>query len=330
MRIAILHNAVSPTAAKDEQDVLVQLEAVSCALRSLKHDVVAVPCTLDLEAMRLRLSEFAPHVVFNLVESLGGSDSLMHLATAVLDVMGLPYTGSLTEAVFLTNHKVLAKQRMRAAGLPTPDWVTHDGQSCCEVSGNVSRKATYIVKLIGEHASVGLSDESILYDVDEQELRRQMAATATQAGRPCFAEQYIDGREFNLSLLDSKNDVVVLPPAEIDFSAFAPGKPRIVDYKAKWHEDSAEYQNTPRRFDFPASDRPLLDKLYSLARDGWRLFGVRGYARVDFRVDADGNPWILEVNANPCLSPDAGFAAALARAEVEYVDAIQRIVTATI
>jgi D-alanine-D-alanine ligase len=120
----------------------------------------------------------------------------------------------------------------------------------------------------------------------------------------------------------------VLPAAEIDFSAFPAGKPHLVGYRAKWEEDSFEYQNTPRTFDFPPQDGPLLARIGQLARACWRLFGMRGYTRVDFRVDQAGQPWILEVNANPCLSPDAGFAAALQRAGIAYHTAIARILDA--
>jgi D-alanine-D-alanine ligase len=120
----------------------------------------------------------------------------------------------------------------------------------------------------------------------------------------------------------------VLPPAEIDFSAFPPDKPRIVGYRAKWQADSFEYQNTPRRFDFPSADGPLLEQLRSLSLRCWALFGLRGYTRVDFRVDRDGRPWILEINTNPCLSPDAGFAAALQQAGIPFETAIQRILDA--
>ena len=117
----------------------------------------------------------------------------------------------------------------------------------------------------------------------------------------------------------------VLPPAEIDFSAFPPAKPRIVGHRAKWQADSFEYHHTPRRFDFPPSDHPLLEQLRHLAQQCWTLFGLRGWVRVDFRVDAAGRPWILEINANPCLTPDAGFAAALGQASIPFDDAIQRI-----
>jgi ribosomal protein S18 acetylase RimI-like enzyme len=117
----------------------------------------------------------------------------------------------------------------------------------------------------------------------------------------------------------------VLPPAEILFEGYPPQTLRIVGYRAKWDESSYEFQHTPRRFDFPPEDAALLSRLQGLACQCWQAFGLNGYARVDFRVDAGGQPWILEINANPCLSPDAGFAAALQAAGVTYPTAIDRI-----
>ena len=117
----------------------------------------------------------------------------------------------------------------------------------------------------------------------------------------------------------------VLLPAEIDFSAFPAGKPRIVGYSAKWCDDRFEYHHTPRRFDYEAADGPLLDELRRLSARCWECFELRGWVRVDFRVDRAGQPWILEINANPCLSPDAGFAAALAQCSIPYDQAIVRI-----
>ena len=96
-------------------------------------------------------------------------------------------------------------------------------------------------------------------------------------------------------------------------------------HRAKWDEQSFEYHHTPPRFDFPPADQPLLERLTGLARQCWDLFGLRGYVRVDFRVDAAGRPWILEINANPCLSPDAGFAAALAQAGISFAEAVRCI-----
>ncbi len=158
-----------------------------------------------------------------------------------------------------------------------------------------------------------------------EEVHRRLRERVDRTGRPAFAEEYIEGREINLALLTGPGGVEVLPATEIDFSAFPAHKPRIVGYLAKWQANSFEYNNTPHCFNFAASDRPLLDCLEDLARQCWSLFMLRGWGRVDFRVDQQGRPWILEVNANPCLSPDAGFAAALQWAGIEFDAAIKRI-----
>jgi len=120
----------------------------------------------------------------------------------------------------------------------------------------------------------------------------------------------------------------VLPPAEIIFEGFGADQPKIVDYRAKWDAASYEYHHTPRCFDFAADDAPLIDRLKALALSCWELFDLGGYARVDFRVDSAGRPWVLEINANPCIAPDAGFAAAIERAGLTYDQAVERIIGA--
>ena len=156
-------------------------------------------------------------------------------------------------------------------------------------------------------------------------VRHRLRQQVEHWGGAWFAEEYIDGREFNIAVLASPRGPETLPPAEIDFSAFPAGKRRVVGYRAKWAEDSFEYGNTPRRFDFPPADDRLLEELQHLARQCWRLFTLRGYVRVDFRVDSQRRPWILEINTNPCLSPDAGFAAAIERGQIGFDRAVQRI-----
>jgi D-alanine-D-alanine ligase len=147
-------------------------------------------------------------------------------------------------------------------------------------------------------------------------------------GRCYFAEEFIDGREFNLSLIGPGPRV--LPPAEIDFSTFPRGMERIVGHAAKCDHTSFEYDNTERLFDFPASDQSLLQRISELAVECWQLFELSGYARVDFRVDSAQQPWILEINTNPCTLPDAGFATALEHAGIAYHEGIQAILDAAI
>jgi D-alanine-D-alanine ligase len=336
VRVAIVHNAVSSHESEDQRDVLEQARAVAEALESLGHQSLTLDCTLDLDQLRRRLEEVQPDIVFNLVEALGGSDWLIHLVPALLDVLNLPYTGSPTEAIFLSTQKLLAKQRLRGADLPTPAWIAPaSGRHAIWLGENVAVRqlaepptaGPWIVKTLWEHASFAINDESLVAE-RPHDWEAWLEGHSQRLGRPCFAEQFIEGREFNLSLLDGLDEPQVLPSAEIDFSRFPADKPRIVGYQAKWIADSPEYHDTPRRFDFPDADQPLLASLVQLAEDAWDVFGLRGYARVDFRVDRRGQPWILEINANPCLSPDAGFAAALERAGIGYPEAIQRILDA--
>jgi D-alanine-D-alanine ligase len=189
----------------------------------------------------------------------------------------------------------------------------------------LARAPKVIVKSITEHASIGIEQSSVM---SGRRAVQFIADRMAQTGDPHFAEAFVDGREFALSLLETDDDLRVLPPAETLFVGYGDDVHHIVDYDAKWVEDSHGYQNTPRRFDFPEADDALLEELQRLARACWDLFGLSGYARIDFRVDDTGQPWILEVNTNPCLAPDAGFMAAAAEAGLTFEAVIAKIVSA--
>ncbi len=141
---------------------------------------------------------------------------------------------------------------------------------------------------------------------------------------------FIDGREFNLAVIGGREGLEILPPSEILFVDYPDGKPKIVDYRAKWLEESFEYQHTPRTFDFRPEDGPAVERMRELAAECWRTFGLRGYARVDFRLDGAGQPWIMEVNANPCINPDSGFVATADRAGLDYTSLVRRIILDTL
>jgi D-alanine-D-alanine ligase len=331
MKVFVVHHAVDKDSGPDERDVIVQAEAVRQALRQLGHETALAACDLNLDEMRRQIQTLAPDLVFNLVESLEGQGRLIHLFPFMLDSLGIPYTGAPAEAVYSTSHKLVAKQHMAASGLPTAPWLGPcppfaplAGEDL--PSSDFKKAETWIIKSIWEHASLGLDGQGLLRPQSLTELYEVMRRRAGDLGGSCFAEKFIDGREFNLSLLAGPAGPEVLPPAEIVFEGYGQDQPRIVCYRAKWDETSYEYHHTPRRFGFPDHDEDLLSELKAAALRCWHLFGLRGYARVDFRVDADGRPWILEVNTNPCLSPDAGFAAALEAAGLDYTNAVDRII----
>jgi D-alanine-D-alanine ligase len=332
MLVALLHNAVHGQSSPDEKDVLAQVEAISVALKSLGHAVRVLACDLNLSMLEQYLTDVGPDLVFNLVESLDGRGTLIHLVPFLLEALHLPYTGARAEATLLTSNKIMAKARMRAAGLPTPEWLGPYPAKAAplqEIGVPLNRKEkTWIIKSVWEHASIGLDEEWLLKNATADAVLAEMPNRAKALGGSCFAEEYIDGREFNLSLLTGPDGPVVLPPAEIRFEGYGPGKPRIVGYRAKWDSDSYEYSHTPRYFDFAEEDRFLLQQLMKIALSAWQCFELEGYARVDFRVDSNNTPWILEVNTNPCLSPDAGYPAALEKAGISFTKAVARIVSA--
>jgi D-alanine-D-alanine ligase len=321
-RVAIVYGAVAADAGPDEQDVLIEVDTVRQALAGLGFATTTLPLTLDLEAARRQLLRLRPAFVFNLVESVDGLGRLIHLAPALYESLGLPYTGSGSEAVYLTSSKLLAKRLMAGAGIPTPEWSWPAAQrlSAAAFAG------PYIVKSVWEHASIGIDETSVVDDW--RKVPAIVRHRRRHLGGEWFAERFVEGREFNLSLLGGADGVELLPPAEMLFVDYPAGKRRIVDYAAKWHAGSFEFRNTVRRFEFPRQDRPLLAELEAIARWCWFLFGLRGYARVDCRVDAAGRPWVLEVNINPCLSPDAGFAAAAACAGLDLAAVVRRIAAA--
>ncbi len=193
----------------------------------------------------------------------------------------------------------------------------------------MSFPARFLLKAVHEHASFGMDDGAVITASSIDEVASAISDRHRQFGKPFFAEAFIDGREFNLSVLDRGDGTPeVLPAAEITFETFPADKPRIVGYAAKWVSDSFEYSETPRRFDFGPEDKHLLEELRELAEQTWHALGLAGYARVDFRVDEQGRSWVIEANANPCLSLDAGFAAALANCGIAYKEAIRRIIAA--
>ncbi|MDD3618312.1 MAG: D-alanine--D-alanine ligase [Desulfobulbaceae bacterium] len=327
MRIAVLHNRVSEQDGPDAMDVLVQADTVGAALNRLGLQWRTIACTLDLEAVRRELSASGTDLVFNLVEDLDGHGRLIHLVPYLLDALGIAYTGAPAEAILQTSGKIMAKEKMRRAGLPTPAWTgPYPSRSVPPPLPPGARK--WIIKSVWEHASIGLDDGAVVETDSAAVLAAAMRRRSPLLGGDCFAEEFIDGREFNLSLLTGPDGPEVLPPAEMVFEGYGPDMVRIVDYRAKWDERSFAGTHTLRRFDFPGGDAGLLNELRDIARRCWEEFSLEGYARVDFRVDAGGRPFILEINANPCLSPDAGFAAAAARAGLDFDRAVARIVAA--
>jgi len=320
LKVLILHDDVAGSERPDDLDVFGQLRAVEEALAASGRRVAPCPFGLDLAGVRAALERERPDLVFNLVESVGGMGRLIHLAPALLDALGVPYTGCPTEAMLLASNKLLAKRVLARSGLPTPSWIDP------REPGAPLEAGRYLVKSVWEDASIGLDDGAQVELGPGSDVAGLLRERAPRLGGAAFAEAYVEGREIQVTLLgEPDGGARVLPPCEIVFRDWPRGKPRIVSYAAKWRPASFEYRHTAARLEFPAEDAKQLRELGELALRCWELFGLAGYARIDFRIDADGRPWILELNPNPGLTDETGLAAAAAAASLRISDVIERI-----
>lgn len=317
--VAVIHNFVGNCSSPDEADVLEQVNCVSKALDELGFNPVSVPVTLNLTETSNRLKSINTLFAFNLFESVESTGRFIYFVPALLDHLKIPYTGSGTNEIFITTNKVITKEYIRNYGLPTPDWTTV-GKI---ISGEINFPFPCIVKPVWEDASVGLDSESVVYNLSELTNRFKDKNISTDE---YFIEEFIEGREFNISVLASPDGPVVLPQAEIEFINFPEEKPKIVGYKAKWDENSFECKNTVRTFRQSENDSTLLKKLSDISISCWENFNLHGYVRVDFRVRKNGQPEILEINANPCISPDSGFVAACEKAGINYTEMVKKII----
>jgi D-alanine-D-alanine ligase len=301
MKVLVLYSAVEAGAPPDEADTLIAAGAVEAALLANGHHACRAAYSKDRGALRTLLEAHAPDIVFNLVEAVDGLGALAPEAPRALSELGWRFTGAGAQAMALTNDKPRAKTLLRQDGLATPDW-------CVPPQWVGLDGRTWIVKSALEDASLGLDDGCVVSGRDAVMARAE--ASAARHGGAWFAEAFVPGREFNIAMLDGR----VLPMAEMRFERWPDGKPRIVGYDAKWQQDSIGWNGTMRAFGVEREEPALAACLRKACERAWALFGLTGFARVDLRVDEEGVPQILEINANPCITPDAGFAAAAAEA----------------
>ncbi len=314
--VIILFNEITNSSSQDEIDVLEQAEIVFKSLTELGYKPEKMTFSIDIKQTIEKISAFNPLFIFNLVESIESNNEMISLAPLLFNHLRIPYTGAPLDAMFVTTNKVLTKKILKLSEINTANWFMLNELDLLE------KNERYIIKPISEDGSVKLDEDSVFSGNDEEYIERIKTYDASYY----FVEQYIDGREFNLSVLGGKLEPEVMPPAEIQFVDYPPEKNKVVGYKAKWIEDSFEYTNTPRTFDFPESDTPLLEKLKRMARRCWNEFGMKGYSRVDFRVDKNGEPFVMEINANPCIADYSGFPAAVKQGGYDYRAMIERIV----
>jgi D-alanine-D-alanine ligase len=311
MKIALLFDGLSALGKAPEVQLLDSIEAVESALLEWATEVVRVPVTNDGRWVeRVRKGKF--DLVFNLCEGIDGEAVYESMVISVLELLGVPFTGSGSWTTALTLRKNLVNGILDRTSLPVPRWAhVRRGDEVKSVGFPA------ICKPVAEDASVGIEQRSVV--------RSMRALTARieamlEGWDEVLVQRFIDGREVNVGIVGDE----ILPIAEIDFGQMPKGMWHIVSYRSKWEtgsdEDLGAKPNCPA--DLPGD---LAKELTVIARAAWHVAGGEGYGRCDFRIDASGRPWLLEVNANPDISPNAGLARMAGVAGMEYSQLIRRI-----
>ncbi len=323
MNVAVCFNRVpsklrqgEPGDRISEEGAETEARAAKKALQALGHGATLVPLCSDIDTFIRNLRSVGPEVVFNLCEGFwGDSRKELHVA-ALLDLLGYAYTGAAPFCLGLTQDKVRSKDLLVAHRLPTPKYtLVKPGENFPR-----TRDLAYplIVKPRFEDASLGITAESIVET--EKGLRKRVQYVHDTYRQGALVEEFIEGREINAALIGNA-PVEALPLSEIRFHSDLPRS--IVSYEGKWLEESNEFAGTQ-----PVCPAPLKAKEEFLVRDvalrAFKILECRDYARVDMRL-REGVPYILEVNANPDISPGAGLARAARAAGISYQRLIERI-----
>jgi len=314
-RCCIIYNEPREGALADELDVLDQVAHIEKHLVDIGISVYRKGITEMFMSEIAELAKEKPDFVFNLVESINNKGELIYFVPALLNLYSIPYSGNSLESIFLTTNKTICSNSMKNAGINNP------GSYLPSKPKLLKPGRKYIIKPIWEDGSLGITSDSVFECKPGFEAKLKGLDDAHW-----FIEDFINGREFNISILAGKDGPEVLPPAEIVFVNYDESRPRIIDFKAKWEIDSFEYINTVREFPGNKINNHLATNLKEAALACWHLFSLKGYARVDVRTDNNDNVFVIEINGNPCISPDGGFVAATREAGYPFTEVLQRII----
>ena len=305
----------------------VDVSSVAASARAIHDALVANGYTSQLRGMHgidvfevlAKLRAERPDLVFNLCESMESDARNEPTLAGLFDLFGIPYTGADLLGLASCLHKHRTKDILLARGISTPPYLHLESADDPRIDG---LDYPWFLKLAHEDASVGITEANLVRT--PAALRERTRQMIDEYKQPVLAERYVEGREINVTLIGNGRDVRILPLHEIDFSAMPKDRPRIISYAAKWDESHVDYAGTkpvPLRDASPK----LVGAVETVARGAYDALGLRDYGRVDLRVDAQGTPWVIDVNPNCDISPDAGVARAAQVAGLSYPQLIDLI-----
>ncbi|MFO7569330.1 MAG: hypothetical protein R6W75_05990 [Smithellaceae bacterium] len=306
--VVLLYN-IDPDWTQDEKNEVVGLTSeLGDGLTGLGHPVVLVSVATDDLGSCLQRFDPAECIVFNWCESLPGLGHSEWLAAKRLEMLGFTFTGADSETLALAQDKFRVKVLLDQSLIPTPAWhIFHTPDPADWI------KFPAIVKPMNEHCSAGITPDAVVLDASE--LQNRIAFVLKTYQQPALVEEFIDGREFHVSVWGNEN-LTVLPPAEMDFSFFTNVKDRLCTYDSKFMPGSRHYEKIETLLPAPLTDAET-SCLNSVCENAYRAIGCRDYARMDIRL-REGIFYVLDVNPNADISSDASMACAAEAADVSY------------
>jgi D-alanine-D-alanine ligase len=298
------------------RDIVV--DQVRAALEQRGHHVSVLGVHGDVRKLITGLNRRQPDLVFNLMEMFGRNLFGDVGVAGLLELLNLPYTGVGPGECYLQQDKVLTKKLLAYEGLRYPDFVVFSPEAGLETGGKLHMPL--FVKPLRADASIGIDGHSLVHN--PKELLERALAIQQHVHDAALAEEYIAGREFYVGILGNENPLA-FPPLEMDFSGLPPGKPHVLDSKAKWAKDSIEYEGT-RAVVADLADE-LRARLHQVSLDAYHALRVRDYGRIDLRLSETGDIYVIEVNANCYLEQNGEFATAAAAGGIDYPELIGRI-----
>lgn len=282
-----------------------ELDHIKSSLKRYYSVVETLGLGPDIRENIKGIETFNPGLIFNLVESIEGNTEFEAYIAGLYDLLGIPFTGNGLRALGNCLNKSVAKMILRAHNVRVPSSFVYERRKGIKQLEKIKFSYPLMLKLLKEDASIGISERSVVNN--RAELKKQINFLSSTYGQDILIEQYIKGREFNVAVLGGKT----LPVSEIDFSGLPENLPAIVTYEGKWVEGSTYYKHTVPVCPAKIS-KELQSEIENEALKAYHALSCQDYARVDIRVDAAGTPFVIEVNPNPDITRDSGFARAAA------------------
>lgn len=302
-----------------EKDFFNQISNIKSVLETRFESVKTIPFNKNLVGIIRQIEAFSPDVILNFVESVEGNSNFESYVAGLFDLLGYNYSGN--DPIALSNclTKSRTKQILTSHNLRTPKYLTVK-EGVIPTSKSLGLSFPVISKLAREDASIGISEFSVSSNYSE--LKKRLNYLFETFRQDVIIEEYIEGRELNVAILGKE----ILPISEIRFDGLPEEFPKIVTYEAKWSPESIYYKYTIPKVpaDIPSSVKTRVEKL---AIQAFEALECRDYARVDIRLSRKNIPYVIEVNPNPDISPDAGFVRSAAAAGISYEDLLFRLIS---